>query len=143
MKQRLLLLACIVGLVFTANGCVVLAGVAVYKVARKVSSGPSKITKEERKRIEFRYVLGTKEKILNATKEVLEEWDYLIQSLDNDKGIIEAENEEYSLSVKAKVEEIMEDGTIGFRIVIQNNEGIVENKRLYDQIFSSIHEKLK
>ena len=126
----------------TSSGCVVLAGAVAFQVIRKASSGPSKLSEQERNQLEYRKIKGTKENVLIATENTIKEWDCKINQSDYEKGLIKAIHNKTSLNIDASIEDI-EGDMVGLRIVIKDKYGVVENKKIYEDLFKSVQGKIE
>ena len=143
MRNNLLII--VIFLSFTCSGCaaILVGAVAVggYKLVKKGLSGPSKLTEAEREQTECRNISTTKDKIFETITKIFEGNDFFIQSSNYDDGEIIASSEELSWKITALIEE-PEGSEVMLRIIVKDNDGIVENKRVYDGLFADIQEDL-
>ena len=142
MPKKLIFVVIVSLLSFTTSGCVVLAGAVAFQVIRKASSGPPKLSEQERNQLEYRKIKGTKENVLIATENTIKEWDCKINRSDYEKGLIKAIHNETSLEIDASIEDF-EGDMVGLRIVIKDKYGVVENKKIYEDLFKSVQGKIE
>ncbi|MFH1875848.1 MAG: hypothetical protein ABH865_03050 [Candidatus Omnitrophota bacterium] len=139
--QKLLIITGFLILSLTSSGCIPVligaAAVGTYQYTKKTSKRSSKLTEMQRRTIECKELEGTREDILRATITVFQDKGFSIQNSDYEGGIISAASEKPPLHVTASIEEFTSN-RIKMRITMNDEEGVIEDKKLYAKIFDDI-----
>ena len=89
-KLKSTLLTLIIFLVMFCSGCAVLligaAATMTVAIVKKVASNPKALTEEERKKTEYCEIKGSREEILNATREAFVKMGYTLEELNFEKS---------------------------------------------------------
>ncbi len=138
------LIALVLVLALTSQGCILLAAGALgYLVARPGSKTAKhiepKLTDIQRRNLETKEVEGNnREDVLRAVVTVFQDRGYVILSSDYTGGIISASNKEQSdLQITATIESFTEK-RIKMRITARDSYGIIEDSKYFAKLYDDI-----
>jgi hypothetical protein len=137
---------CLLILVVTSSGCVMLAAGAVgYGVTKMVSKSKPRVphlTEMQRRNLEVKELEGEREDVLRAAVTVLQDRGFIIKTSDYLAGIIAAyvQKPQY-FEVGATIEQFAEK-RMKMRITITDKDGPVEDPKVFTKIFSDIQAEI-
>ena len=147
------------------------AAVGAVQLVRKAASGPAGRSEKERLAIEYREFKCSKDEMIVSLRSVLAERNLKITKDDSENktinsqrnpsqnggivggspkvthektqnGTIEASTDSLSLNLKITYSE-KPIGTVGVRLVVSNDKGIIENNTYYEDFFEDLGKTLK
>lgn len=144
-KMKYVFITLVIVSSFMWSGCAaILVGAAaggVYAVAKKAASGASRLSERERKEREYREFNYDYNKLFSVIKDVIKARNFNIKSADSNKGKIAAEHKDLFVDVNISSDDKSKE-ILGVRLVIKNDNGIIENDVLYNQFFDDIKTKI-
>jgi len=144
MKKNVFSLMIIVSLfsLLSLSGCALLLVGAAGMVVHKVATSAPGLSKGDERAMEIRMINGSQDAVFNNIQEILESENFDIGHVDYKKYEIEAKQKNTGLIFSGSIKESSKNN-LEVKTIFKNENGIVENKKLYGDFFDKVLDKIK